>query len=114
MTMKTTHGHEISDASVYNYYRFLINLFFKILPMWESGEPSIIEYMLGVQTKLLGFAELVPEVGDNPMYISLVSTLQFLINNPDLSKTKVKHDVFDCISVCNKLMSQIMERGGDR
>ena len=53
---------------------------------------------------------MVPDVGSNPLYVSLASTLQYLIDNPGLSNGKVKHDVFDCISICNKLMSQIEER----
>lgn len=112
MTMEMSSGHRIPEKSAYNYYRFLINLFFKILPMWESHEPSLTEYMLGVQTKLVGFGEMVPDVGSNPLYMSLASTLQYLIDNPGLSNGKVKHDVFDCISICNKLMAQIEEQNG--
>ena len=113
MMFDTTTGLCVSDASVSNFYRFLINLFFKILPMWESGEPSLNDYMLGVQTKLVGFGKMVPDVGGNPLYMSMASTLQYFIDNPQLSKTKVKHDVFDCISICNKLIAQLAEKGGD-
>ena len=38
-----------------NYLRNLVNLFFKILPIRESEEPSLTSYMVSLQTELIGF-----------------------------------------------------------
>lgn len=86
-----------------NYLRSLVNLFFKILPLKESGERSLETYMRSLQAELIGCNALVEAIHDDSMFLSLVAILQYLIDNPDCDVAFVKREVFHAISLCNKL-----------
>ena len=86
-----------------NYFRTLVNLFFKILPIWESGEGSLVTYMQSLQAELLGCRELIDAIHDDPLFVSLIAILQYLIDNPETETPVVKREVFRAISICNKL-----------
>ena len=96
--IQTTAGVPMSAAVLDNYLRSLINLFFKILPLKESGERSLETYMKSLQAELLGCNALV-----DSMFLSLASILQYLIDNPDCDVVFVRREVFRAISICNKL-----------
>lgn len=86
-----------------NYINSLINLFFKILPLRESGEESLPIYLTSLQEELIGCKEFVIAINEDPAFLSLISILQYLIDNPECSVRSVRRKVFQCISVCNKL-----------
>lgn len=106
MMIPTTAGVPMDATVLNNYFRSLINLFFKILPLWEGGESSLTVYMQSLQTELLGCNELVEAIHNDSLFLSLVSILQYLIDTPDCSVTIVKREVFRAISICNKLKSR--------
>ena len=108
--MITTTGHDIPTEMVDNYLKGLVNQFFKILPIKESGEPSLNEFMNSLQVELLGFQGLMAEVGNDSMYMTLLSILQYLIEN-DCDTPTVKREVFKAISVCKKLRNKYFETG---
>lgn len=89
-----------------NYLRTLINLFFKILPIRESGENSLPTYMQSLQAELLGCHEFIEAIHNDPLFLSLLSILQYLIDNPSCDVSVVKREVFKAISICNKLKSK--------
>ena len=113
MMLPTTAGIPIDAALLSNYLRTLVNLFFKILPIWESGERSIGTYMRSLQAELLGCRELIIAVHSDPMFLTLVSILQYLIDHPACEVSVVKREVFRAISICNKLKAKYAgsERG---
>lgn len=86
-----------------NYLATLVNLFFKILPMREKDEPSLLAYEKSLQAELLGCQALMHRVGYDARYLTLLSILQFLIDNPDCPVSEVRREVFKAISICNKL-----------
>lgn len=106
MMIPTKAGVPIDATLLSNYLRALINLFFKILPIWESGESSLSTYMQSLQVELLGCKELVDAIHADPMFLSLVSILQYLIDNPSCETPVVKREVFKAISICNKLKAK--------
>jgi hypothetical protein len=95
---------QVSSAVLGNYLRNLINLFFKILPLKESGEPSLDTYMRSLQAELLGCNSLVETIHNDAMFLSLVSILQYLIDTPEVDVPFVRREVFKAISICNKLI----------
>lgn len=103
MMIQTTVGVPMDAMILENYFRALINLFFKILPIWESGEGSLETYMRSLQAELLGCKELVEAIHNDPQFLSLISILQYLIDHPSLKVPTVKREVFRSISICNKL-----------
>ena len=73
LMIQTTAGVPMSAAVLDNYLRSLINLFFKILPLKESGERSLETYMKSLQAELLGCNALVEAIHDDSMFLSLAS-----------------------------------------
>lgn len=101
--IQTAAGVPMSAAVLDNYLRALINLFFKILPLKERGERSLETYMRSLQAELLGCNALVETIHDDSMFLSLISILQYFIDNPDCELLFVRREVFHAISICNKL-----------
>lgn len=99
----TVTGTPVSSELLYNYFKNLVNQFFKILPIRESGESSLTTYMQSLRAELLGCQELIGELHKDPLYLSLLAILQYLIDNPECSVLEVKREVFKAISICNKL-----------
>lgn len=99
----TSVGEPLTGELLRNYFRNLVNQFFKILPMRENGEDSLCVYMTSLQAELIGCKSLIPDIRENSLYLTLLAILQYLIDNPECSITEVRREVFKAISVCNKL-----------
>ena len=99
----TNSGIPIEDELLSNYFSCLVNQFFKILPMRESGEESLPVYMQSLMCQILGSQELIGSLRNEPEYLVLPSVLQYLIDHPDCPVASVKREVFKCIRICNKL-----------
>lgn len=106
MTIQTTAGVPMNTTMLSGYMRSLVNRFFKILPIRESGEGSLETYMRSLQLELLGFNELIVAVHEDFEFVSLLNILQYLIDNPECSLVVVKREVFRAISICNKLKAK--------
>ena len=107
--VKTNAGVPVTEELVRNFFKSLVNRFFKILPMREQNEGSLVTYMNSLQLELLGAQNLLGELRNDTAYISLLSILQYLIDNPDAAVQTVKREVFNCISLCNKLKAGRLE-----
>ena len=110
MLPETENGQVIDREILYNYFRNLVNLFFKILPIREANEESLTTYMQSLQAELLGCKNLVNAINNDASYLTLLAILQYLIDNPDCSVKEVKREVFRAISICNKLKAQYAEK----
>ena len=108
-TIETSAGVPISNSLLKNYFRNLVNQFFKILPMRENEEASLNIYIKSLQLELLGLKGFIPEIYDNPLYLTLLSILQYLIDNIDCPLSDVRREIFRAISICNKLKSVYTE-----
>ena len=106
MMVETTAGMPIDAEVLHNYFRNLVNHFFKILPIREQNEESLTTYMQSLQAELLGCKGLVSAIQNDASYLTLLSILQYLIDNPDCTVREVKREVFRAISICNKLKAQ--------
>lgn len=106
MTNDMITNNHISHRVIGNYFNNLVNSFFKILPMWENSEHTLPVYMKSLQFELLGCNSLISELSENPLYISLLSILEYLISSPDCPISDVKREIFKAISICNKLESE--------
>lgn len=109
MTVETSYGVPMSGQLLYNYLRNLVNQFFKILPLRESEERSLTAYMGSLQCELIGANDVIASVDYNPLFLSLIAILQYLIDNPDSTVTVYKREVFKAISICNKLKAKYAE-----
>ena len=112
MIIETIRGVELDGAVINNYFRSLVNLFFKILPIWESGDGSVSTYMETLQAELLGCRNLISVFKHDGRFLTLASILQDLIDHPEYSHTKVRKTVFDAITICNRLRASYFEEAG--
>lgn len=99
----TNKNMEISGQLVSKYLSSLIGQFYKILPIKESGEPSLGKYMDSLQREMIGCQNLIIALNHDELYLSLLSILQYLIDNEDCDASIVKTEVFKAISICKKL-----------
>ncbi len=106
MMIETTAGMPIDSAVLHNYFRTLVNHFFKILPIREQNEESLTTYLQSLQAELLGAKGLVSAIQNDASYLTLLAILQYLIDYPECSVREVKREVFRAISICNKLKVQ--------
>lgn len=114
MTIETTSNTQLDRELVCNYFRNLVNQFFKILPMREADEVSLPIYIESLYIELLGCGGVVAGIKDDASFLTLLSILHYLMDNPDCSVHSTKRQVFKAISICNKLKAQIMEGGAHK
>lgn len=121
MTVETAAGIPMSNDMLVGYLRYLVDRFFKILPIKENkngefNEGDLIVYIESLQTELLGCQGLILALKNDPAFVSLLNILQYMIDNEDCSKVTTKREVFRAISICNFLRdkySRLGEKGGD-
>lgn len=101
--MSAANDSAISQRLLYNYFKNLVNSFFKILPIKEEKPETLPIYMESLQMELIGCKHLVVGMGDEPAFLSLLSILQYLIDYPECGQHEVRREVFRAISLCNKL-----------
>lgn len=109
--IETSVGIQMDDIVLEKYLRSLINLFFKILPIKESGEKSLGTYLRSLQLELIGCRSFVVSIQNDASFLTMLSVLQYMIDSPDCSVSVVKREVFRCISLCNKLIARYTDAG---
>ena len=92
-----------------NYFDYLINQFYKILPMKEENNATLGTYLESFRTELLGFCELARLIKYDARFVSIISVVQYMIDNPDAKHESVKREVFKAINICKKLSSKYGE-----
>lgn len=113
MIQPTDAAVKLDNKLLHNYFKQLINHFFKILPMRENEDESLPVYIRSLQIELLGCDDVVPSLKTNPMFLTLLSILQYTSDHPECSVKEVRREVFRAISICNKLKAEYAERGVD-
>lgn len=103
MILNTVVGVPMEGVILYNYICALIDHIFKILPVWEKREYPLGTYMKSLQEELLGCRTFVKALQYDPMLLSIISILQYLIDNPSSEIQTVRRQVFRAISICKKL-----------
>lgn len=106
MMIETKVGVPMDAEMLANYFRTLINLLFKILPIKEANEPTLSTYISSLQAEVFGCNEFILAIRNDPMILTIISILQYLSDNPDCDVRVVKREVFRAISICNKLKAR--------
>lgn len=105
MMIETT-GAPMDVRVLTNYLDRLVGKIYKILPLWEEREPTLATYMIELSHELSGCYSFVTAIKYNSQFLSLLSTLQYLIDNPDSEVSEVKRMVFGAITYCKSLKRQ--------
>ena len=84
------------------YFEFLINKTYKILPLKEEKSDTLKSYLESYQRELIGNMDLIPLLVDEPKFITLLNTMQFLIAE-EYSDKVCKREVFKCIRILEEI-----------
>lgn len=104
----------VNSELVANYFKSLVNHFFKILPIREKEEGSLQTYISSLQVEIAGFRTFLIEIKDNSDFMKLFSILQFLHDNTDCDMGVMRREVFRAINLCNRLHDTYVHGGDDR
>ena len=88
-----------------NYFDFLINKTYKILPMKEENSLTLKSYLESYQRELIGNKELVGVLVDEPQFITVLNIIQFLISE-EYTNEVCKKEVFKCIRILQKIKNK--------
>lgn len=99
----------LSENLVKNYFKNLVNRYFKILPMRENNEPSLSKYLRSLRIELIGCKGIIPELREEPDFLTLLSILEYIIENPNCPIDDIRSEVFHAISICKRLQKRAGE-----
>ena len=105
-SLQTSAGLPLCLSISEKYFCSLVDRFFKILPIREKEEESLPIYLQSLQLELIGCQKLIVELKDCGILISLLSILQFFIDNPSSQISVYRREVFRAIGLCNKLKTE--------
>lgn len=103
--MKTKYGIDISKKMVMRRLHGMVNQFYKILPIKESGGETLQAYMMSLLREMLGCQSLISALGDDPQYLALLSILQYMIDH-DCDVATVRSEVFKSISILKRMQDR--------
>lgn len=106
MMVAVNNSAELDAELILQYFRQLVNRFFKILPIREENEPTLVDYMISLQSELIGCSSLITALNNDSIFLSLIATLQYFIDHPSDPVEIYKREVFRCISSCNCLKAK--------
>lgn len=102
-------GTEVNEQLIKNYFELLIGCIFKILPMKENNEDSLTVYMRSLQAEMAGCYKIIDAIKNDGAFMSLLSILQYQIDNPNCPVKDTRREVFKAIALCNKLKANYTE-----
>lgn len=106
--MMTSYGVDLNDRMFFNRLSGFVNQFYKILPIKENGEPTLVQYMKGLQREMLGCQALIVALHDDAQYLTLLSILQYMIDH-ECDVATVKSDVFKAINILKRMQKRFSD-----
>jgi len=102
---------KIPEENFNNYFQFLVGKTYKILPMKEENCDTLNSYLESYQRELIGNQQLFKKLIDEPMFITILNTIQYLISE-DYSVDICKKEVFKCIHLFKKINKKYFQKEG--
>lgn len=100
----------IPKESFCNYFKFLINKTYKILPLKEENSETLNSYLESYLRELIGNKNLITLLVDEPKFITVLNTMQFLISE-NYSVNVCRKEVFKCIRILEEISKKYFEDG---
>jgi F0F1-type ATP synthase delta subunit len=95
----------LDDQFFINYFKFLINRIYKILPISETEPHTLNKYLESLILELSGSKELISKIKYDANFISLLATLQYFVDN-QYSHNILKREIFKCIHIIQNLQNK--------
>lgn len=109
--MITNYG-KIPNDNISQYFKQLVGKTFKILPLFEENSPTLGSYIQSYQRELIGNSYLFELLKDEPKFITLLTTIEYLAK-ADYSHDTCKKEVLKCTNLINDIRARIIEMDGD-
>lgn len=103
--MMTRYDVEVNNEMFVKKLHCFVNQFYKILPIKESGEPTLVQYMKSLLREMLGCQALIVALENDAQYLSLLSMLQYMIDH-ECDVATVKSDVFKAINILKRMQAR--------
>lgn len=98
----------LPKESFCNYFNFLINKTYKILPMKEEGSKTLKAYLESFLRELVGNQKLVSTLVNEPQFITVLNTIQYLISE-EYTIDVCRKEVFKCIRILEHINKKYFE-----
>ena len=98
----------LPKESFCNYFHFLINKTYKILPMKEEGSKTLKAYLESFLRELVGNQNLVHTLTNEPQFITVLNTIQYLISE-EYTTEVCRKEVFKCIRILEHINKKYFE-----
>lgn len=92
------------------YFEFLINKTYKILPLKEENSETLKAYLESYLRELIGNKELVEILVNEPRFVTVLNTMQFLISE-EYTVEVCKQEVFKCIHILKQINNKYFKEG---
>ena len=103
--VKTKYGY-IPSEIMEEYAKMLVGKVFKILPMREKETETLNVYLESFIIELVGNKSLIENLKYEPLFMSLLSTLEYFVENPDAEVAVYKREIFKCIDIVKKIQEK--------
>ncbi len=101
----------IPEESFCNYFKFLINKTYKILPLKEKNSETLKSYLESFLRELIGNKDLVPFLVNEPKFITVLNTMQYLASE-EYTVKECRSEVFKCINILKDINEKYFGKGG--
>jgi flagellin-specific chaperone FliS len=105
--MNTKYGN-LPDEMLVAYVDGMIAKVYKMLPMKQTHFQSLHTYMESTLREFIGQKELVLELKNNEEFLTILGTLESLLDQDDFKK--FRSDIFKVINLIERLKNKL---GGD-
>lgn len=102
--MNTIYGN-IPNENLSQYLSQLVGKTFKILPLFEENSPTLTSYIKSYQCELIGDAFLFKPLKDEPKFITLLATIEYLAN-AEYDHDTCKREVLKCTNIINDIQAR--------
>lgn len=93
---------EIPNENLSQYFKYLVGKTFKILPLYEEDSTTLPSYLKSYQRELIGDSKLFSELSEEPKFITLLATIEYLANG-DYNHDVCKSEVLKCTNIINDI-----------
>lgn len=94
----------ISQEQFDEYCKKKIGKIYKLLPLKEENNPTLIAYIKSLLVELYGGRKIIPRFESDPEFIAMICSIAGLEDINDLTTFRSK--VFECIEICKKLIKE--------
>jgi hypothetical protein len=86
-----------------NYLEYLISQIYKILPMSEQNDRTIISHLMNLQVEITGNLELMKKIKYDGNFQKVLANIEYLIHNKDLEIFKIRKIVLNTTNIIKKI-----------